>query len=78
MLKEVSLRVQQIKKNITEMTQARKDANALSSVRDQAAAYCNNVIPYFEKISYDVDRIEMIVDNKYWLLPIYWVLFFTK
>lgn len=78
MLKEVSLRVQQIKKNITEMTQARRDANALTLVRDQAAAYCNNVIPYFEKIRYDVDKLELIVDNKYWPLPKYRELLFTK
>ena len=78
MIKEVSQRIQGIRKNITEMTKARKAANNLTEIRSQAAAYCDNVIPYFDKIRYDVDKLELVVDNKYWPLPKYRELLFTK
>lgn len=78
MIKEISQRVQTIKSNIKLMTQARKDANTLGNVRDQAFAYCHNVIPYFEVIRYEVDKLELLVDNKYWPLPKYRELLFTK
>lgn len=78
MIKEISQRVQTIKSNIKSMTQARKDANNLDDVREQAFAYCNNVIPYFQIIRYEVDKLELLVDNKYWPLPKYRELLFTK
>lgn len=78
MIKEISNRVHSIRENIAEMTQQRKNANAKEEVRDQAEAYCTEVIPYFEKIRYEVDKLELIVDNKYWPLPKYRELLFTK
>ena len=78
MIKDVSLRIQGISKNIAEMTKARKQANSLSDLREQAASYCENVIPFFDKIRYDVDKLELVVDNKYWPLPKYREMLFTK
>ncbi len=78
MIKDVSARIQGLSKNITEMTAARKSANSLATLKEQATAYCNNVIPYFNKIRYDVDKLELVVDNKYWPLPKYRELLFTK
>ena len=78
MIKDVSRRIQGIRKNITAMTAARKEANDLTVLREQAGAYCKNVIPYFDKIRYDVDKLELVVDNKYWPLPKYREMLFTK
>ncbi len=78
MIKEVSIRIQNIRKNIASMTQARKAANNLDEVRAQAGAYCDNVIPFFHKIRYDVDKLELLIDNKYWPLPKYREMLFTK
>jgi len=78
MVKEVSLRIQNIRKNITAMTQARKEANTTEGIRKQAGEYCENVIPYFEKIRYDVDKLELLIDNKDWPLPKYREMLFTK
>ena len=78
MIKEVSLRIQNIRQNISGMTQARKGANKMSDIRKQAEAYCENVIPFFEKIRYDVDKLELLVDNKDWPLPKYREMLFTK
>jgi glutamine synthetase len=78
MIKDISKRIQRIRKNITEMTAARKAANNIEDVREQAASYCDDVIPFFEKIRYDVDKLELVVDNKYWPLPKYREMLFTK
>jgi glutamine synthetase len=60
------------------MTAARKAANNMEGIRDQAKSYCNDVIPFFEKIRYDVDKLELVIDNKYWPLPKYREMLFTK
>lgn len=78
MVKEVSVRIQNIRKNITAMTAARKEANTIENIREQAGAYCDNVIPFFDKIRYDVDKLELLIDNKYWPLPKYREILFTK
>ncbi len=78
MIKDVSIRIQRIRKNITEMTAARRAANKMESVRDQAGAYCDTVIPFFDQIRIDVDKLELVVDNKSWPLPKYRELLFTK
>jgi glutamine synthetase len=78
MIKDVSLRIQRIRKNITEMTTARKAANKMDTVRLQAGAYCDTVIPFFDQIRKDVDKLELVIDNKSWPLPKYRELLFTK
>ena len=78
MIKEISKRVQSIRKNITEMTAARKAANKMENERDSANSYCDNVKPFFDKIRYSVDKLELVVDNKYWPLPKYREMLFTK
>ncbi len=78
MIKDISQHIQDIRKNITDMTTARKAANKMEREKDQAKAYCNNVKPFFEKIRYDVDKLELLVDNKNWPLPKYREMLFTK
>jgi glutamine synthetase len=78
MIKDVSARIQGLRMNITGMTEARKEANLLVDLKGQALAYCNNVLPFFDKIRYDVDKLELVVDNKNWPLPKYRELLFTK
>jgi glutamine synthetase len=78
MIKDISLRIQNIRKNIVSMTQERKIANKLEDIREQSGAYCEKVKPYFDKIRYDVDKLELVIDNKYWPLPKYREILFTK
>ena len=60
------------------MTEARKSANKLESMKDQSVAYCDKVKPYFDEIRYHVDKLELVVDNESWPLPKYRELLFTK
>jgi glutamine synthetase len=78
MISEVSERITKIIKFVAEMTEERKQANAIEHAKKQAVAYCEKVIPYFEKIRYEVDKLELLIDNAEWPLPKYRELLFVK
>lgn len=70
-IKNISEHISQIKSLVDEMVEQRKIANALETIEDQAEAYLNNVLPFFEQIRYHVDKLEMLVDDELWPLPKY-------
>jgi len=78
MITEISQHINNIKTNVDAMTEARKKANAIGDVKEQAVEYCEKVKAYFETIRYNVDKLEMIVDDESWPLPKYRELLFTK
>ena len=53
-------------------------ANKIEHEYDKAKAYHDEVFPYFDKIRYEVDKLEMIVDNQMWTLPKYRELLFIR
>ena len=59
------------------MVEARKKANVITSERDRAIAYHDNVFPYFNIIRYHVDKLELIVDDELWPLPKYREMLFS-
>jgi glutamine synthetase len=71
LIKEISERVSFIKKAAEDMRMERKKANSLDSAKKMAHAYCDKVKPYFDKIRYEVDHLEYIVDDSTWPLPKY-------
>lgn len=71
LIKEISERVAIIKKAADDMTEERKKANNLDNAKKQAHAYCDKVIPFFDTIRYNVDKLENIVDDSTWPLPKY-------
>lgn len=78
MIKEISNRISVIKKSVDDMTENRKKANAIEDHKKQALAYFGNVKPYFDTIRYNVDKLELLVDDEKWPLPKYRELLFTK
>jgi glutamine synthetase len=50
----------------------------LSDARKQAIAYCDKVFPYFEKIRYEVDKLELLVSDEAWPLPKYREMLFHR
>lgn len=58
------------------MIEERKRCNAIEDAREQAIAYCEKVIPYFEKIRYACDKLELLIDDELWPLPKYRELIF--
>ncbi|MBI1316849.1 glutamine synthetase type III [bacterium] len=78
MIEEISERVSVILTEKDAMIEARKKANKLTSSRERAIAYCEEVLPYFEKIRYEVDKLELMVDDELWPLPKYRELMFLR
>ncbi len=78
MIKEISERISVIKTSVDEMTEERKKANGIEDHKKQAVAYCEKVKPYFEKIRYNTDKLELIIEDELWPLPKYRELLFTK
>jgi glutamine synthetase len=77
MLKEISEHISSIKDSVFKMTEARKKANAIEVLEEKAAAYCEQVKPYFDEIRYHSDKLEFIVDDQLWPLPKYREMLFT-
>ena len=77
-IREVSERTERIQSFVYEMIEARKRNNHLDDVAKEAKGYCDEVIPYFDKIRYEVDKLELIVDDDLWPLPKYREMLFNK
>jgi glutamine synthetase len=78
LIREISLHVTNIKDGVTEMINERKVANKIEDASDKAYAYEQKVLPYFDKIRYHIDKLELIVDNEMWPLPKYRELMFFR
>lgn len=75
---EISEHVDKIKTFVNEMIEARKVANRVEDAEHKASAYCNDVLPYFERIRAHVDKLELLIDDELWPLPKYRELLFTR
>jgi glutamine synthetase len=53
------------------MIEARKVCNKIEENAPKAKAYCDQVVPFFDKIRYHADKLEQLVDNQLWPLPKY-------
>ena len=77
-LKYVSSHIAVIHTKVDEMVEARKTANNIEHSRDKAIAYENIKSTYFDEIRYNVDKLEHLVDDELWTLPIYRELLFLR
>jgi len=77
-IKDISNHIGQIKELVNDMVEERKKANNLDDITERAFAYARNVFPYFDKIRYHIDKLELIVDNSMWTLPKYRELLFLR
>ena len=78
LIAELSERISQIRVNVEKMVEARKCANKLPDEREKAIAYHDNVLPYFDIVRDNLDRLELIVDDEMWPLPKYRELLFIR
>ncbi|MBL7953690.1 MAG: glutamine synthetase III [Flavobacteriales bacterium] len=78
LIEEISEHINMIVSLVEEMTEARKKANALDDTRDKAIAYCDKVKPFFDRIRYHSDKLELLVDDELWPLPKMRELMFTR
>jgi glutamine synthetase len=78
-LEKISLHISQAAALVEQMIQARKTCNVIVDSRTKAIAYCSQVKEtYFDQIRYHVDKLELLVDDQYWLLPKYREMLFLR
>jgi glutamine synthetase len=78
LIKEISSHIEGINSNVEDMTEARKEANALTDAQKMAESYCDKVKPYFDVIRGHCDKLELLVDDEIWTLTKYRELLFTR
>jgi len=78
LIEQISEHIAKINRGITDMINERKKANLIESAEKKAAAYGDNVKPYFEVIRYHCDKLELLVDDELWPLTKYREMLFLK
>ncbi len=78
LIKKISKHISEINLLIDSMIAERKKANKLTDAEKKAARYCSKVKPYFEKIRYHCDKLEITVDDEIWPLSKYREMLFTR
>ena len=76
-IKSISDHTASINSLITEMINARKEANDLD-IKNKAASYAEEVKPFFKAIRRDCDKLELLVEDELWPLPKYRELLFVN
>jgi glutamine synthetase len=78
LIKNISSHISEINENVHEMIEERKKANVMADPEEKAFAYCDNVKPYYDKIKYHCDKLELMIDDELWPLPKYREMLFTR
>ena len=78
LIEEIGERTRLIETGVEELVNARKVANKITSEREKAIAYHDNVAPKMGTIRYQIDKLELIVADELWTLPKYRELLFIR
>lgn len=78
-LEKISEHIAQVADGVEKMIEARKIVNKIEDTRTKAIAYQSQIKDtFFDKIRYHVDKLELLVDDQYWLLPKYREMLFLR
>jgi glutamine synthetase len=77
-IEEIAERTSAIEKGVEELVNARKLANKIEDEHEKAIAYHDKVEPKLDTIRYEIDKLELIVDDALWPLPKYRELLFIR
>ena len=78
LIEEIAERTSTIEKGVEDLVEARKKANKIDSEHEKAIAYHDIVEPKLDEIRYQIDKLELIVDDALWPLPKYRELLFIR
>ena len=78
LIEEIAERTSAIEKGVDELVNARKLANKIEDEHKKAIAYHDSVEPHLDAIRYQIDKLELIVDDALWPLPKYRELLFIR
>ena len=77
-IEEIAVRTSKIEMKVEELVNARRLANKIEDEHDKAIAYHDTVEPKLDEIRYEIDKLELIVDDSLWPLPKYRELLFIR
>ncbi len=77
-IEEIAERISSIERMVEELVEARKAANKIESEHEKAIAYHDTVEPKLDDIRYQIDKLELTVDDSLWPLPKYRELLFIR
>jgi glutamine synthetase len=77
-IEEIAERTSAIEKGVEDLVNARKQANKIDDEHQKAIAYHDQVEPKLDEIRYQIDKLELIVDDGLWPLPKYRELLFIR
>jgi len=78
LIEEIAERTSAIERMVDELVNARKQANKIEDEHRKAIAYHDTVEPKLDDIRYQIDKLELIVDDSLWPLPKYRELLFIR
>jgi len=77
-IERISEHIALIRAEVADMVECRRQANRIDDERSKAVAYHDTVVPHMEKIRYNIDKLELEVDDEMWPLPKYRELLFIR
>ena len=77
-VEEIAERINAIEMGVEELVSDRKQANAIDDAHLKAIAYHDTVEPRLDAIRYQIDKLELIIDDSLWPLPKYRELLFIR
>ncbi len=78
-LEKIAEHTNKVSDLVEKMIEARKVVNNMSDSRTKAIAYQSQVKDkFFDDIRYNVDKLELLVDDQYWVLPKYREMLFLR
>ena len=78
LIEEIAERTSAIESMVDELVNARRKANKIEGEHEKAIAYHDEVEPKLDAIRYEIDKLELIVDDALWPLPKYRELLFIR
>jgi glutamine synthetase len=78
-LEQISEHINKTSDLVEKMIEARKAANTIEDTREKAIAYQAKIKDaFFDDIRYNVDKLELLVDDREWYLPKYREMLFLR
>ncbi|HLA54187.1 MAG TPA: hypothetical protein VK618_12815, partial [Flavitalea sp.] len=78
-LEKISEHISKVSDMVEKMIDARKKVNTITDTREKAIAYGDQIKEaFFDKIRYNVDKLELLVGDDYWVLPKYREMLFIR
>ena len=78
LIQEIAERTERIEQLVDDLTDARRIANRIYNIHERAITYHDTVCPKMDAIRYEIDHLEMIVEDGLWSLPKYRELLFIR